>query len=154
MSNVALPTIIRRADINDIDSMAELLSELFAIEEDFQADVTKQIRGLEHLLQSPGAVIWIAESEGEVAGMLSVQTLISTAEGGPVGLVEDVVVRQDWRGKGLGGKLLRAAEAWAEERGLTRLQLLADRGNASALAFYAKQGWIGTSLVALRKLKA
>ena len=41
--------------------------------------------------------------------MCTVQTLISTAEGGPVGLVEDVIVRADYRGHGIGARLLTEA---------------------------------------------
>ena len=44
-----------------------------------------------------------------------------------------------------------AIEAWARARGATRLQLLADRENAPALAFYARVGWRATRLVCLRR---
>jgi GNAT superfamily N-acetyltransferase len=83
--------------------------------------------------------------------MASIQTLISTAEGGPVGLVEDVVVAKSWRGRGIGQNLLEALGDWARQHGLTRLQLLADRHNRNALDFYAKDGWQPTALICLRK---
>ena len=41
--------------------------------------------------------------------------------------------------------------AWAAERDLTRLQLLADRDNTAALKFYEAMGWQPTRLVCLRK---
>jgi GNAT superfamily N-acetyltransferase len=47
--------------------------------------------------------------------------------------------------------VLEAIEAWALARGATRLQLVADRENAPALAFYARLGWRATRLVALRR---
>ncbi len=84
--------------------------------------------------------------------MCTVQILISTAEGGKAGLLEDLVVAKSWRGQGLGAALLAAAEAWSVKQGLTRLQLLADATNGLALGFYRRQGWSGTRLVALRKM--
>ena len=85
-------------------------------------------------------------------GFCSVQTLISTAEGGPVGLIEDVVVAEGWRSNGVGRKLLEGAEAWARRRGCSRLQLLADQDNPPALGFYAHLGWQQTSLRNWRRL--
>ena len=83
--------------------------------------------------------------------MATVQILISTAEGGHVGQVEDVVVREDCRRRGVGRRLMTALTAWADQRGLMRLQLLADRLNQQALCFYCKMGWRVTGLVCLRK---
>ena len=62
----------------------------------------------------------------------------------------DVVVRADCRGQGVGRQLMAAVTAWADARGLTRLQLLADGGNQAALDFYRRIGWQGTRLVCLR----
>ncbi|QSA96176.1 GNAT family N-acetyltransferase [Methylococcus sp. EFPC2] len=144
----------RLAVESDIPALMALLKTLFAIEADFQADAVKQRRGLELLLQTPGGKIWVAEADRRVIGMCTLQVLISTAEGGPVGLIEDVVVAEDWRGRGVGKGLLHTAERWALENGLSRLQLLADRNNAPALSFYRRLSWQGTELVALRKRPA
>jgi hypothetical protein len=47
---------------------------------------------------------------------------------------------------------MQAVAAWAADRGLTRLQLLADRQNRPAMAFYRRTGWQTTQLVCLRQL--
>jgi ribosomal protein S18 acetylase RimI-like enzyme len=90
-------------------------------------------------------------NDNKVLGMCTVQTLISTAEGGPVGLLEDLIVATDFRNQGIGAKLLAEAVNWAECQGLKRLQLLADKNNLPALNFYQKQGWNSTQLACLRK---
>jgi GNAT superfamily N-acetyltransferase len=83
-------------------------------------------------------------------GMATAQLVVSTAEGAPSAWIEDVVVA-DWaRRRGVGRRLVHAALAWARERGATRCQLLADRENTAALAFYARLGWRSTRLVCLR----
>jgi GNAT superfamily N-acetyltransferase len=130
--------------------MSELLSQLFTIEADFAPDETKQRRGLQLLLDSLGAHVVVAEEQGRIIGMATVQILVSTAEGGHVGLVEDVVVDEAQRGEGVGAALLDHLQEWAEDNGLTRLQLAADRDNSAALGFYASKGWGQTKLVMLR----
>jgi GNAT superfamily N-acetyltransferase len=62
----------------------------------------------------------------------------------------DVVVAEGFRGRGVASGLLAALLDWARERGATRAQLLADRGNAPALEFYRTLGWQPTQLGAWR----
>jgi GNAT superfamily N-acetyltransferase len=134
--------------------MCDLLTELFTLESDFEPDVEKQAVGLSMLVTYPSAssLVLVAVTDGTVVGMATVQTFVSTAEGGRVGLVEDVIVDRGFRGKGVGTRLLDAIMAWGKRRTLKRVQLLADRDNGSALDFYEHDGWSRTSLICLRKL--
>ncbi len=144
---------IRSAGQDDLETMVALLQALFAIEEDFTPDPERQRRGLIRFLDGCGKHrgILVAASGAEVIAMATIQILVSTAEGGAVGLVEDVVVHQDHRGCGVGRRLMNGVMAWAQERGLTRLQLLADRTNFNALDFYDRMGWVPTRLICLRR---
>jgi len=144
---------IRTATPADIPQLVALLKALFAIEADFDFDQDKQTRGLNLLLDSEKDRIFVAESlkDNKVLGLCTVQTLISTAEGGPVGLLEDLVVAANYRNQGIAARLVAEAVSWAECRGLKRLQLLADKNNGPALSFYQKQGWQSTQLLGLRK---
>ncbi len=143
--------LLRQAVAADIDSLLKLLDQLFTIEQDFSVDPDKQRRGLELLLQSNLAYVVVAELEAEVVAMASLQIVISTAEGGRAGLLEDVVVSQEHRGRGIGQSILEHITQWAKKNKLTRLQLLADQDNQAALDFYHHQHWSRTSLLALRK---
>ena len=130
--------------------MVLLLRSLFALEKDFSFDGRRQAAGLGLLVNDDRTLLLVAELHGRVIGMCSGQTVISTAEGGPALLVEDVVVTADHQGKGIGTRLLESLQKWAEERGISRLQLLADRTNSAALEFYKHQGWQTTQLICLR----
>ncbi|MGZ8216028.1 N-acetyltransferase family protein [Methylomagnum sp.] len=143
--------LIRPAEPRDVDGMVALLKSLFGIEADFAFDESRQRAGLRLLLQRGNGHVLVAEREGRVVGMGSVQTVVSTAEGGLSGWVEDVVVAEDCQGQGIGRRLLERLEGWAIDHGVSRLQLLADRNNDAALRFYERMGWGGTALVALRK---
>ena len=164
---------IERACEADAVELAALAGELFAIEPDFDADIGRQERGFRALLaDSDRAVIFVARDccdgrapdastglprdsksavVGPLAGMLSCQLVISTAQGGPSGLLEDLFVRPAWRGRGIASALVAAVEAWCCERGATRVQLLADVGNDGGLAFWERAGYAATRMVCRRK---
>jgi GNAT superfamily N-acetyltransferase len=142
---------IRQAKHKDIPSLRSLLQVLFTIEVGFEVDEEKQTRALGLLLAREDALVLAAEDGGKVVGMCSVQTLISTARGGEVGFLEDLVVSPGSRRQGIGTLLLEWVCTWARQRGLTRLQLLADLTNEPALDFYERQGWFSTGFIGLRK---
>lgn len=146
-----IPFQIRKAKRTDIPAMTRLLKALFTVEPDFKIDEEKQQKGLEMLLRAgPNSAAWVAVREGHVVGMVTVQLVISTAEGGLCGWVEDMVVDMAHRGQGIGSALLRRAVRWVRRRKALRLQLLCDCRNVPALVFYRKQEWSQTSLTALR----
>jgi GNAT superfamily N-acetyltransferase len=142
---------IRQAEAADIGTMSTLLAQLFSLEQDFRPNSSKQRMGLEMLLKTPDAYVVVAEEQGDVVGMLTLQTLVSTAEGGRCGLIEDVVVNESCRGRGIGQALMTHIVDWADRQGLVRLQLLADRHNQPALVFYQGHGWSMTNMIALKR---
>jgi hypothetical protein len=101
--------LIRPARPEDIPRMCELLAELFSIESDFSPNVEKQVHGLRALTSDPSGqtLVLVAVSNWAVIDMATVQTLISTAEGGRVGLIEDVIVA-------------KSTAAWASVRSSSR----------------------------------
>jgi GNAT superfamily N-acetyltransferase len=144
---------IRNAENRDLDRLVGLLDELFSIEADFSVDSDRQRRGLTLMVDGCGKhrCVKVAEAGGRVVGMATAQLMVSTAEGAFSALVEDVVVTESMRGRGIGEALLTALEAWARLHGAARLQLLADRENHRALDFYQRRGWSATQLICLRK---
>lgn len=142
---------IRPACTNDIQSMTSLLNELFTIETDFTPDIRRQRQGLADLMSDPSADILVAVANDEIIGMCTMQSLVSTAEGGIVGIVEDLVVSKSYRRQGVGEMLLAEIERLARKKNMRRLQLLTNMENQAALNFYAKSEWDKTHMVVLRK---
>ena len=142
--------VIENANTQDIPDLIALLTILFGIEADFHADVAKQKKGLELLINHPeNGVIKVAKNQkGQVIGMVSAQLVISTAQGSPSAWVEDMVIEDAYRDKGVGKALLEAALIWAKGKGATRAQLLVDTENTAALGYYAHLGWESTQLQA------
>ncbi len=143
---------LRKASKEDLDQLTGLLRLLFTIEDDFSFDALKQQRGLQLMLENRLGCVLVAEDAGKVVGMCTGQLVVSTAEGGPSVLVEDMVIDPGFQGQGLGRALLDAMLQWAGTQGATRLQLLADKNNQAALDFYEHLGWRSTSLVCLRHI--
>jgi ribosomal protein S18 acetylase RimI-like enzyme len=121
--------------------MAALLVELFLIEDDFNIDIEKQIRGLELLLETKNSLLLVAEISGQVIGMVSMQGIVSTAMGQCVGLVEDMIVSNEYRRMGVGRLLLSSMIENATALGYGRITLGADKRNDSAIAFYQSFGF-------------
>ena len=137
---------IRKAQLDDLRVMARLIGELFAIESDFKIDFKKQYAGLKLLFENGDADILVAKYKNMAIGMVTMQRVVSSAEGGYAGLIEDVVVSEAYRGMGVGHSLLEAVSGVARERGYVRLQLGADTDNAPALEFYRKHGFEKSNL--------
>ena len=139
--------------MGDIDAMSRMVGALFSTEPDFAADPAKQRRGLEAILRSGEAAAFVAVTEaGAAVGMVTVQLVVSTAEGGPSGLLEDLFVEESHRRRGVAAALVGAVEAWCAERGATRVQLLADQENERAFRFYDSAGYLPTRMVARRRM--
>ena len=140
------------ATAEDLPQLADLLTELFALESDFTPDRAKQLRGLAAILAEPQlGRLFVLRVDGQVAGMANALITISTSEGGKVLLLEDVIVSHAHRGGGLGRKLIDHVLDWAKQQGMTRVTLLADRDNAPALDFYRKLGFGRSNMTVLRK---
>ena len=146
--------ITRKARPSDINQMTGLLKELFSIEDDFIFNEAAQRRGLSMMLDdNEKCCIMVAASEKQVIGMCSAQLLVSTAEGGMVALIEDMVVAKSYQRRGMGKRLLLSMEQWAYKKRAKRIQLLSDKNNINALVFYKKQKWAATQLICLRKMQ-
>jgi GNAT superfamily N-acetyltransferase len=140
------------ATADDLPQLADLLRELFTLESDFKPERDKQLSGLRDILDNPSlGRLFVLRIDGKVAGMANALITVSTAEGGRVLLLEDVIVRQEFRGGGWGRKLVEQVIVWAHEQGLMRITLLADRDNQSALDFYRKLGFTTSHMTVLRK---
>jgi GNAT superfamily N-acetyltransferase len=136
----------------DLPQLADLLAELFTLESDFKPDREKQLCGLLLILDNPALGRLFVMRDGErVLGMANALITVSTAEGARVLLLEDVIVRAERRGNGLGKQLVGHVLGWATAQGITRVTLLADKENAAALDFYRKLGFDDSHMQVLRK---
>jgi GNAT superfamily N-acetyltransferase len=93
-----------------------------------------------------GAIL-VAEVDRLVVGYVTILTKVSSDEIGAgdheFGLITDVVVLQEHRGKGHGKALLQAAETYARDNGVKWLRIGALAPNKSATTLYSSMGFSG-----------
>ena len=110
-----------------------------------------QARGLALIINNPKiGLILVAKDANVVVGMVNLLFTVSTALGGKVALLEDMVVSSNDCGTGIGSQLLTQAISIARTHSCKRITLLTDRSNEAAQRFYMKQGFNASSMVPLR----
>ncbi|WP_077061241.1 GNAT family N-acetyltransferase [Streptomyces sp. MP131-18] len=90
-------------------------------------------------LALPGSRNVVAVLDGRAVGMIR-----GVPRGGGACELRSVWVGRAARGRGVGGRLLAAVETWARESGATSLRLSVLPGNAEAIAFYRRNGFLPT----------
>jgi GNAT superfamily N-acetyltransferase len=142
---------IEQATLDDLPLLTELLTELFSLEGDFNPDPIRQSRGIRMILEQPSrGRIFVLKQNGILLGMINLLFTISTAEGGSVILLEDLIIQKEYRGHGLGAKLLNYALDYARKKDFKRITLLTDRLNADAHRFYKRHGFFESAMLPMR----
>lgn len=98
----------------------------------------------EHEAESSHALYLVLVDGDQVIGFAGAHLIWGEAH------VTNVAIHPDWRGRGLGERLMRALETGAAERGALRATLEVRISNAPARALYVKLGWV-TAKGAIRK---
>lgn len=139
--------LITPATLADIPALSNLLTTLFTQEAEFTPDSAAQVRGLNLIIRQPETgLILVARNEDTVLGMVNLLYTVSTALGERVGLLEDMVIADHARGRGIGTQLLEQAIAAARSNGCRRITLLTDRDNIVAQRFYQKHGFTASPM--------
>ena len=134
--------ILRRAELADAPTLQTLLEEHVH----HHGEILEQgVEALETYGFGPKALFRtvLAERDGKALGFALFYPDFSTLRGKPGVLLQDIYVRPDARGLGLGRKLLARAMQEAQDWDAAFLTLMVDRSNDVAQAFYAKLGFTG-----------
>ena len=143
--------VIEPATEADLDELSEMLGELFAQEGDFRPDKEKQLRGLRLIFEQPSrGRVFVLRQNGAIVGMINLLFTISTAEGGFVIVLEDLVVHKKYQCKGYGRKLLQHAIDFAKQKNFLRVTLLTDRPENVAQEFFRHHGFVESSMIPMR----
>ena len=135
------PFTLRAAELRDVTPIVQLIRDLARFEK------------LEHLVQAtpeklrpqlfgekPAAEAIVAESAGEVVAFALFFTNFSTFLAQPGLYLEDLYVKPEHRGSGIGRALLTRLAALAVERGCGRFEWSVLDWNENAIRFYEGMG--------------
>ncbi|MEM9081260.1 MAG: GNAT family N-acetyltransferase [Verrucomicrobiota bacterium] len=142
---------IEPATIEDLPSLTDLVVDLLDLQDDFTPDPNLQEQGLQLILESPArGRIMVARSQDRILGMANLLFTVSTAMGGFVLIMEDVIIHPDFRGQGLGSKLLEHVIDFARQKDFKRITLLADKLSNESQAFFQRNGFRFSTLIPMR----
>jgi len=142
---------IRFATIRDKKAVFSLLDEL--IDEvnrksgrppKFTEGQEKRSRIYKELLNNPAVKIFIAEEGSQIIGVADLFIVPIMRRGYYQGHIEDLVVREKERGKGIGTALINAVKDYCKKKGIKVIKLTSGLELTKAHKFYIKNGGIFT----------
>ena len=98
---------------------------------------------IDSLLAMPaqGRILLVQDRDNEIVGYAVMAFGFSLEFGGRDAFLDEVFVRKEFRGQGIGSAALTAVCAWARREGLCALHLEVERDNKAAKALYSRAGF-------------
>ena len=131
--------LIEKLKMEDIQGLLELYKELTP----FENSLEKSIEIYSDMLQDEQYLIVVAKEENEVIGSAFGVCCKSIAVGGnPFLVIEDVIIKDNLRGKGIGKKLMNTLEEFAKANHCVYAILVSSDYRKEAHEFYENLGFI------------
>jgi len=131
---------IRDAVAADMPQVIQLIQELADFEKETNAvEVSAADLVQDGFGNQPLFHCFVAEADNTIVGMALVYARYSTWKG-PVIHLEDLIVTDAYRGKGLGSALLEAVVTYGKKQGVKRICWEVLDWNEAAISFYEAKG--------------
>jgi GNAT superfamily N-acetyltransferase len=132
--------IVRKGEKPDMKQVLSLIKELAIFEKEPDAVVlTEKILQKDGFKKKPLFKTFVAEMEGEIVGMALFYPRYSTWKGPSLHL-EDLIVKKDKRGLGIGKALYDKVLKYAYKKKVKRVEWVVLDWNTTAIDFYKKSG--------------
>jgi len=132
--------IIRRGEQQDMPSVLKLVTELAVFEKEPEA-VKINVDDLidNGFKDNPAFHTFVAEVEGVIVGIALFYNRFSTWDGSSLHL-EDLIVTEKYRGKGIGKALYDKVLEFSLQKGIKRVEWVVLDWNTPAIEFYKSTG--------------
>ncbi len=132
---------IRKATLDDEARVFDLLRQLItSASADHPVNQKRGSDTFRKMLDDDDAgTVFVAEEDGVMLGLVTLSYPLAIRCGGPYSSIEEFIVTEQARGKGVGGALLEAAVTKATEKGC--YELLVSRPSDLGLPVYIRHGW-------------
>lgn len=126
-----------------LTALAELINHYMADPMGGTAPLNKlqQLRLVDGLANHPTAEIYFAIANSKAIALATCFVNFSTFQVKPFLNIHDIVVLNEWRGKGVGKALMQYLIQLSEERGYCKLTLEVRDDNSTAQALYSSLGF-------------
>lgn len=129
---------IRDCELEDFDEVLPLLTQLWP---DLEPDPAASREVFVNLLEADCCFVTCAVLEGRVVGFCDFNTRHSLWQRGRLAYVDELVVEESFRGRGIGAALLDGVARKARELGCARIELDSAFHRTEAHRFYEGRGW-------------
>lgn len=131
---------IRKANQTDMNSVLKLIKELAAFENEPDAvEITVEDLISDGFGEHPAFQVFLGELDNEIVGLALFYPRYSTWKGNAIHL-EDLIVQEKHRGKGVGKALYTAVLKYAHDLGVKRVAWEVLDWNKPAIDFYENTG--------------
>jgi len=140
LATLHMEAIIRKAKKSDTGAIFSLVKELAFFEREPDAVIINKKIIKEHGFgKQPLFECFVAELNEKVVGIALFYPRYSTWKG-PTLHLEDLIVTEEMKGKGIGSKLYNAFLEYANKAGVERVEWAVLDWNRPAMTFYQKRG--------------
>ncbi len=127
----------------EINQLITVNNEVFSAIEKLLSQLSGNIKltqeDLSEVINSKDTYMFVAEEDGTIIGTLTLVTYLIPS--GRKAWIEDVVVNNNIRGKGIGRKLVQYAIDHASSMGITKIDLTSSFERVAANELYKKMGF-------------
>ena len=126
----------------DLPRVKTLLQELIDSMEDTEGfDIEQSLKNYRNLLNDAEYYILTAKDKNELLGLVSFTTRKTLLHPAPCGLIDEMIVSQTVRGKGIGNQLVLAAIEECRKLGCCEIEVSTEKSNSAARRFYKSCGF-------------
>lgn len=135
---------LRQASPDNCALLVDLMTEFYA-EADYPLNRRRAEAAFSELLADPRlGLVWVIEVESAPVGYVVMTLGYSMEYGGRDAFVDDLFIRPDFRGHGLGTLAVETVRAACAERGVRAIHLEVGRDNDAAQSVYRRAGFVDT----------
>ena len=135
----------RPAALSDFSQLADLYRQL--IPNDLPASDDLQLQTFRTMLGHPGLTILLACTKDRAVATCTLVVVPSLTRGcASYALIENVVTHKEYRGQGIGEKLMHDASDRAWQAGCYKIMLMSGSKNTEAHRFYERIGFTSTKV--------
>jgi N-acetylglutamate synthase-like GNAT family acetyltransferase len=135
-------TSIRKATESDLPAIQRLLVDLIdALEDSEGIDIEAAVQNCQRLVRDAASYFLVADMNGTPVGLINFTIRQTVLHRSPSGLIDELVVASDYRGEGVGGRLVLAAIEKCRALGCREVEVSTEMTNLNARKFYEKCGF-------------
>lgn len=141
--------VVRTASTNDLEGILSLNKSLFDYETKFSSEYNLDWtysdvgrRYFKSRLEGASSIVAVAVIDKKIVGyVLSFIATYPFRAENPIAEIENMFISPEYRGKGIGEKLIGEIKRQAKEKGVKRIKVAALANNDLAIRFYKKCGF-------------